>query len=144
MLETARPGEAEAPGRVSMRVKLTACGLLAFALCERDVDLLKVVGVEAERRVRSVDAREPAVAEDGLRPGDARASGLERSVVLRTTLDVLRVSRVHRQALELQRLQARVEARQRTRDRRQQLLAAGQQIAREATTVTTARTCDQP
>src|SRR5260221_104001 len=36
MLETARPGEAEAPGRLSMRVKLTACGLLAFALCERN------------------------------------------------------------------------------------------------------------
>ena len=52
--------------------------------------------------------------------------GLERAVVLRTALDVLRVVRVHRQRLELQGLQALVEARVAARHRREQLLAARQ------------------
>jgi hypothetical protein len=60
-------------------------------------------------RIRRVEAGETAVAEDSLRPRDRRTGRLERTVVLRPALHVLRVRRVHRQALELKCLQAVVQ-----------------------------------
>src|SRR5438552_10323797 len=93
---------------------------------EVDINLGVEVGVEAEVRVRRVKAGETAVAEDRLRPRYRRAGCLERAVVLRSALHVLRVRRVHRQALELQGLQALVQACPCRRGAGQELLAASE------------------
>src|SRR6266403_6143953 len=72
---------------------------------EVNVHLGVIVGVEPEDRVRRVKARETAVAEDVLRPGNTRTGRLERAVVLGSALHVLPVRRIYSQALELQRLE---------------------------------------
>ena len=79
--------------------------------------------MEPIRRIAGVESGEAAVAADALQPGVDRPFELEGAIVLELAKRVLRIDR---QALELQRAQARVEAEDRRRHRRQEPLAGGE------------------
>ena len=66
--------------------------------------------VEARRRVGHTETGLTAVTIDNLWPGCGPARGLPRPVILRSALNMLRVIRRHRKALELQSREAVVEA----------------------------------
>src|SRR4029077_16035696 len=82
--------------------------------------------VEAQIRICSVEAGLAAIAPDRLVPGLVACEADPRAVVLRAALEAPRVTRVDREALELQRRQVPVQVVERRRDARQELLAIGE------------------
>src|SRR5438552_6571829 len=58
---------------------------------EVDINLGVEVGVEAEVRVRWIEAGKTAITEDCLRPHDIGPGGFKGAVILRSALHVLRV-----------------------------------------------------
>src|SRR5438552_1469406 len=91
---------------------------------EVNLDLGIEMGVEPKSGIRRVETGKTSVTENGLRPRHRRTRCLESAVVLRSALHVLRVRWVHRQALELQGLEAVVQARICSGSAGQQLLAS--------------------
>src|SRR5260221_5051508 len=72
------------------------------AAAEVHINLGASISVEAEVRVRDVKSGQAAVAKDGLRPLLRVSSRFPRAVVLRSSLNIVDVVRIHREALELQ------------------------------------------
>src|SRR5260221_1202649 len=73
-----------------------------IAAAEVHINLGAGISVEAEVRVRDGKSGQAAVAKDGLRPLLRVSSRFPRAVVLRSSLNIVDVERIHREPLELQ------------------------------------------
>src|ERR1017187_8652755 len=93
---------------------------------EVHVNLRARVGVEPEMRIDNVENGLAAIAKDCLHPLLDVRRRFPSAVVLRSPLEVIHVERIHRQALELQRRQSLVDARELRWNSREQLLAASE------------------
>src|SRR5919201_1444143 len=103
--------------------------LADVALIEVDVHLGAGERVEAEVRNRDVEARLTSVADHLVLPLDRVPVGLPGAVVLRAALEDVHVARADREALELERREAVIEAFELGRDPRQHLPAACERVS---------------